>query len=43
MVKSIAPDKHLEENKLSPGLWRFEFDENGYVKGLLKIIEFEKQ
>ncbi len=43
LVKSFAPDKQLEENKLSPGLWRFEFDENGYVKGLLKIIEFEKQ
>jgi hypothetical protein len=42
-VKSIAPEKQKQENKLTPGLWRFEFDQNGYVKDLIKIIEFEKR
>jgi len=42
-VKSIAPEKQGQEKKLTPGLWRFEFDQNGYVKDLIKIIEFEKQ
>ena len=42
-VKAIAPEKQKQEKKLTPGLWRFEFDQNGYVKDLVKIIEFEKQ
>ena len=42
-VKSIAPEKQKQENRLTPGLWRFEFDQSGYVKGLIKIIEFERQ
>ena len=42
-VKSIAPAKQMQEKKLAPGLWRFEFDQNGYVKDLIKIIEFEKR
>ena len=42
-VKSIAPEKQGQEKRLTPGLWRFEFDQNGYVKDLIKIIEFEKQ
>jgi nitrogen fixation protein len=42
-VKSISPEKQKQETKLTPGLWRFEFDQNGYVKDLIKIIEFAKQ
>jgi len=42
-VKSIAPEKQKQDKKLTPGLWRFEFDQNGYVKDLIKIIEFQKQ
>ena len=42
-VRSIAPEKRGQENRLTPGLWRFEFDQNGYVKDLVKIIEFERQ
>ena len=42
IVKSIAPEQQAQENKLTPGLWRFEFDQGGYVKGLIKIIEFER-
>jgi len=41
-VKSIAPQEQKQEKKLTPGLWRFEFDQNGYVKDLIKVIEFEK-
>ena len=43
LVKSIAPERQGQENRLTPGLWRFEFDQSGYVKGLIKIIEFERQ
>lgn len=43
LVKSIAPEKQKQDKKLTPGLWRFEFDQDGYVKDLIKIIEFEKQ
>jgi len=42
-VRSIAPENQKQEKKLTPGLWRFEFDQNGYVKDLIKIIEFEKR
>jgi hypothetical protein len=42
-VKSIAPEKQKLENRLTPGLWRFEFDQSGYVKDLIKVIEFERQ
>jgi hypothetical protein len=43
VVKSIAPEKQGQENRLTPGRWRFEFDQNGYVKELIKITEFERQ
>jgi hypothetical protein len=43
LVKSIASEKQEQENRLTPGLWRFDFDQSGYVKGLIKIIEFERQ
>lgn len=42
-VRSIAPEKQELENRLTPGLWRFEFDQSGYVKDLIKVIEFERK
>lgn len=36
-------DKHspFEGNKITPGLYRYQFDDNGYVSGVVRIVAFD--